>query len=189
MRSVGLPLMSPHRNPPSPEGRTLGEAERDQECLDAALRFLSHRQRSEREVRRRLAEKGHCSDRIDRVVERLRELKLVDDREFADYWLTERQLHKPRGQRALRAELFQKGVPREVVDEALGAGERDEVDDAYRAAEKRAAQLSSLDEAGFRQRLSQFLLRRGFDWETVIPVVERLWHEHVNERIVPRENA
>jgi regulatory protein len=181
--------MSSHPNRRSRGDETLGGAERDRECLDAALRFLSHRQRSEREVRRRLVEKGHDSDRIDRVVQRLKELDLVDDREFADYWLTERQLHKPRGERALRAELFQKGVPREVVDEALAAGERNELDDAYRAAEKRAAQLSALDEAGFRQRLGQFLLRRGFDWETVTPVVDRLWREHVNERIVPRENA
>lgn len=160
------------------------EAERDQECLDAALRFLSHRPRSEREVRRRLNEKGHDPDRVDRVVARLRELKLIDDREFADYWLENRALHKPRGSRALRAELFQKGLEREVVDEAL-ATERDELDDAYRAGVKRAATLSTLDEASFRQRLGQFLLRRGFDWETVTPTVDRLWREHADERIVP----
>jgi regulatory protein len=160
------------------------EAERDQECLDAALRFLSLRPRSEREVRRRLNEKGHDPERIDRVVVRLTELKLLDDREFADYWLENRTLHKPRGGRALRAELYQKGLDRQVVDDALSV-ERDEVDDAYRAAARRAATLSTLDEQGFRQRLSQFLLRRGFDWETVTPTVERLWREHADERIVP----
>ena len=158
--------------------------ERDQECLDAALRFLSHRPRSEREVRRRLNEKGHDPERIDRVVARLVELKLIDDREFADYWLENRALHKPRGARALKAELFQKGLGREVVDEALSA-ERNEADDAYRAALKRAATLSTLDEPAFRQRLGQFLLRRGFDWETVTPTVDRLWREHADERIVP----
>lgn len=162
-----------------------GEGEADQLCLDAALRFLSVRPRSEREVRRRLTEKGQNPARIDRVVARLLELRLLDDREFADYWLENRSLHKPRGARALRAELFQKGVDREVVDQAL-SGERDEADDAYRAAARRAAQLSTLDEAAFRQRLSQFLLRRGFDWDAVTPAVNRLWREHADERIVPR---
>src|SRR5262249_40740911 len=145
---------SPHPGPlPEGEGTM---AERDEECLDAALRFLSHRQRSEREVRRRLNEKEHDPERIDRVVERLQEVRLIDDGEFADYGLTQRQLHKPRGERALRAELFQKGVPREVVDEALENDGRDEARDAYRAAERRAAALSRLDEASFRQRLAQF---------------------------------
>jgi regulatory protein len=164
------------------------QAEQDRLCLDAALRFLSHRPRSEREVRRRLNEKGHDPDRVDRVVARLTELKLLDDREFAGYWLENRALHKPRGGRALRAELYQKGVGREVVDEALSV-ERDEVDDAYRAALRRAATLSTLDEADFRQRLGQFLLRRGFDWETVTPTVDRLWREHADERMIPPGTA
>jgi regulatory protein len=180
--------VSPHNDPsPSVLGKTL-EAERDQECLDAALRFLSHRPRSEREVRRRLSEKGHEAERIDRVVARLAELKLIDDRDFAGYWLENRALHKPRGGRALRAELYQKGLDREVVDEALSV-ERDEPDDAYRAALRRAATLSTLDEADFRQRLSQFLLRRGFDWETVNPTVDRLWREHADERMIPPGTA
>ena len=55
--------------------------------------------------------------------------------------------------------------------------ERDEADDAYRAAVKKASSLSTLDEQAFRQRLCQFLMRRGFDWETVGPTVERLWRE------------
>lgn len=139
-------------------------------------------------MRRRLGEKGHDPDRIARVVARLAELRLIDDRGFADYWLESRALHKPRGGRALRAELYQKGLDRAVVDEALSV-ERDEVDDAYRAAFKRAATLPTVDEAAFRQRLGQFLMRRGFDWEVVAPTVDRLWREHADERIVPPGNA
>ena len=53
------------------------------------------------------------------------------------------------------------------------------------AGTRRAATLSTIDEASFRQRLGQFLLRRGFGWENVTPAVDRLWREHVDERIVP----
>ena len=154
----------------------LTEAELDQRCLDAALRFLAPRQRSEQEIRRRLTEKGHRPDRVERVIARLRELGLVDDRAFAEFWLDERARHRPRGARALKAELFQKGIAREVVDQALDP-ERDESEDAYRAASRRAATLSTLDERLFRQRLAQLLQRRGFGWETIEPVVERLWRE------------
>jgi regulatory protein len=156
--------------------RDLTAAELDQKCLDAALRFLAARPRSEQEVRRRLAEKGWTGERVDRVVARLGELQLVDDRAFAEFWLENRTMHRPRGARALRSELSLKGVARDVVDEAIDPA-RDESDDAYRAARKRAATLSTLDERAFRQRLGQFLARRGFGWETVEPVVERLWQE------------
>jgi SOS response regulatory protein OraA/RecX len=50
-------------------------------------------------------------------------------------------------------------------------------EDAYRAAAKRAFQLRTLDERTFKARLGQWLARRGFDWDTVGRVVERLWSE------------
>jgi regulatory protein len=161
----------------SPPARSsLTEAELDQRCLDAALRFLAARPRSEQEIRRRLTEKGQAPDRIDRVIARLRELQLADDRAFADFWLENRALHRPRGARALKVELLQKGVARDVVDQAIDPT-HDESEDAYRAAGRRAATLSILDERQFRQRLAQFLQRRGFGWESIEPVVERLWRE------------
>ena len=158
----------------------LTEAELDQRCLDAALRFLAPRQRSEQEIRRRLGEKGHPPERIERVLARLRELGLADDRAFADFWLEERALHRPRGVRALKMELFQKGVAREVVEAAIDP-QQDEVEGACRAAERRAATLSTLDERDFRTRLGQFLLRRGFGWDAIEPAVERLWRDRTGE--------
>ena len=110
------------------------------------------------------------------MIARLRELQLADDRAFADFWLENRALHRPRGARALKMELFQKGVARDVVEEAIDP-ERDELDGAYRAAQRRAATLSILDEREFRQRLAQFLQRRGFGWDSIEPAVERLWRE------------
>jgi regulatory protein len=155
------------------------EAERDQQCLDGALRFLANRPRSEREIRRRLAEKGHDPDRVSRVMEKLTRLKLVDDRAFAEYWLENRALHRPKGARALRAELFAKGVGREVVDDAVVQQERDEPDDAYRAAQRQASRWPADDERAFRQRLAQFLQRRGFDWDAIEAASKRLWEERV----------
>ena len=152
------------------------EQDRDQACLDSALRFLANRPRSEREIRRRLAEKGYEPDRVDRVIEKLIRLKLVDDRMFAEYWLENRALHRPKGVRALRAELFAKGVGREVVEGAL-EGERDEPEDAYRAAQRQASRWPLTDETTFKQRLSLFLQRRGFGWEAIEAASNRLWDE------------
>jgi regulatory protein len=152
------------------------EAERDQQCLDSALRFLANRPRSEREIRRRLAEKGYEPERVDRVIVKLADYKLVDDRAFAEYWLENRALHRPKGARALRAELFAKGVGRDVVDEAVQQ-ERDEPEDAYRAAQRQASRWPLTDERAFKQRLAQFLQRRGFDWEAIEAASTRLWDE------------
>ena len=154
------------------------KAEIDQAYMDTALRFLAQRPRSEAEIRRRLRTKGPNEERIERVLVRLRVLQLANDHDFAQYWTENRSRFKPRGDRALRSELFQKGVPRDVIDTTLDK-ESDVVDDAYRAGQRRAMQLRMLEEREFRERLKMFLLRRGFDWETIAQALDRLWKESV----------
>jgi SOS response regulatory protein OraA/RecX len=34
-----------------------------------------------------------------------------------------------------------------------------------------------VDQRTFRARLAQHLARRGFDWDTITPLVDRLWRE------------
>ena len=146
-------------------------------CYEAAVRFLGVRPRSEQEVRQRLGRHGYPTDLIDRVIEKLRGLDLIDDAAFARYWVEQRQTHRPRGARLLKLELRQKGLAGEVAGEALSGLEDDEDDSAYRAAAKRAQSLRGLDERTFRQRLGGFLQRRGFGYEASASAVARLWRE------------
>jgi len=120
---------------------------------------------------------------IDSVVDVLRRHHLVDDAAFAEYWVDQRRTFRPRGARLLRAELARLGVARPGAEAATAEVEASAPEDAYRAASRRARQLrgldghAALDEAAFRARLGQWLARRGFDWETISVVVDRLWSE------------
>jgi regulatory protein len=99
----------------------------------------------------------------------------VDDEAFARYWVENREAFRPRGKRSLRFELRRKGIAGSVIDDAVA--HIDEADSAYRAAQGRARQLDQLDYQTFRHRLSGFLQRRGFDYDTVKETVYRLWQE------------
>ncbi len=145
--------------------------------IDVALRFLAQRPRSEQEVRRRLQRPGTDDTAIEAVLQQLRRHHLVDHAAFAQYWVEQRQTFKPRGTRLLRAELRQRGIDARAAETAAEPAEVSAVDDAYRAAQKRARQLGSADERAFKTRLAQFLARRGFDWETISVAVSRLWDE------------
>jgi regulatory protein len=148
-------------------------------AYDAALRFLGARPRSEREIRDRLARHEFDVQVVDRVIERLRRIQLVDDVAFAAYWVEQRATHRPRGSRLLKQELRHKGVDQDVVAEALPSD--DDADGAYRAAQRKATSLRAFDERTFKQRLGAFLQRRGYGYETVRPVVSRLWQEASGE--------
>jgi len=145
--------------------------------IDVALRFLAQRPRSEQEVRRRLQRAGTDEAAVESVLERLRAHALVDDTAFAEYWVEQRQTFRPRGARLLRAELRQHGIDASAAEAAAETTEASAADDAYRAAYKRARQLTSADERAFKSRLAQFLARRGFAWDTISVAVNRLWDE------------
>jgi regulatory protein len=148
-------------------------------ALEAALVFLAYRPRSEREVRDRLQRKEFPEPIVEGVIARLCKLGYVDDEAFARYWVEQRQTHRPRGSRLLRLELQRKGVARDTTVEVLDQLEQedDPVAAACRAAEKKASSLRLTDEREFLQKVGQFLLRRGFDYETARTAARRLWAE------------
>lgn len=164
------------RQPSVAERREARAAETDPEVvLAAAARFLEVRPRSVAEVRRRLRSAGYAAGLVEGAVARLVELGFLDDAAFARAWVESRDRARPRGERALRVELRQKGVGREETDEALGerrdeaAGEGDGAASADEAAAerllaRRASQLGRVpDPRVRRQRAYALLARNGFD--------------------------
>lgn len=148
--------------------------------LDAALTFLTARPRSRAEVRRRLLQPRRnrpapMAETVDRVLDRLTEKHLLDDREFAEYWVEQRERFSPRSSYALAQELRQRGVDRDTTDAAID-DERDG-QRALDAARQRVRALGGLDYETFRAKLTAFLQRRGFSYSIARETVRALWEE------------
>lgn len=148
--------------------------------------LFSIRQRSEKEVRdylKNLSFKRKIKDQdeisgsvIDLLVERLKQKGMLNDTEFAKSWIEARRRSKQKGKIALKMELFQKGIDRETVEELLAeqvTGENEEIL-AAKALEKKMRLWQNLLPQEFKQKATEFLMRRGFEYEVVRPVVEKL---------------
>jgi regulatory protein len=148
-------------------------------AMEVAVRFLGTRPRSRREIELRLRRAGADDEIIEATVSRLRELGYVDDAAFARWWGEQRDRHAPRGRRLIEAELRQRGVPRDVIEayrdehEAPERAPEDEALPGSEPARAREALHRHLrgrpvpDDPGALQRLGMYLVRRGFDPETV----------------------
>lgn len=144
-------------------------------AYERALNYLSYRPRSEDEVRRNLGKKDVEEAVIDAVIGRLKRAELLDDREFARYWVDNRARFNPRGLRGLRHELQQKGVSRDVIDQAL---ETFDVEAAARqAVEAGARRLSQEAPPDFRRKLQAYMARRGFSYAVTKPLVQEKLEE------------
>jgi regulatory protein len=148
--------------------------ERDdvERAFERMLNFLSYRPRSEAEVRRNLRKKNVDDEVIDVVIERLTRAGMLDDQEFARYWVENRLQFKPRGAHALSHELWEKGVPASIIADTLDGF--DEETAARKAAHAGARRLAHLEPRDFRRRLGGYLARRGFSYAVISPLVEEM---------------
>ena len=144
-------------------------------ALSVALRYLSARPRSERELRTRLRQRKLGEAVIDRTVEQLKTRGLLDDFTFAQYWVDQRVTFRPRSRRMLEMELRQKGVDGSAIEDVTL--DMDDEAEAYRAAQRRARTLPTDDFDSFFRKLVDHLGRRGFGYGTASKTVRGLWAE------------
>lgn len=146
-------------------------------AVDKGVNLLSYRPRSTHEIRERLTKSGSSEIVIDLAIERLERLGYLDDVSFARFWIEGRDQHKPRGHRALRFELRDKGVPEAIINDLLEEIV-DEDEAAYRAAAARVQRMRGRTKQEFKQKIGSFLQRRGFGYAAANHALEQ-WIEEL----------
>lgn len=159
-------------------GAALADAAASLAVYDRAVGMLAAQGRSAKELRRRLLLKGATPEHADAAVARLGEAGFLDDAAYARQVARSRVAGRGDSRRRVAQVLAQKGVAREVVDEAVRDVFSDEGvhEDALveEAARKRVRTLGALDAATRRRRLYAFLARRGHDGAAIQRVMARV---------------
>lgn len=153
-----------------------------QVVMAAALRLIEAAPRSVTDVRTRLLRACWPEALVAGTIARLTDLGLLDDEAFARALLESRDRARPRGERALKAELRRKGVASEVADMALderrGAAPANASADelaAERLLARRRSALERVDGDRARRRWAYALLaRNGFDPDVAARVAGRV---------------
>ncbi len=140
-----------------------------------AMRLIALRPRSTAEIRRHLLRKRIAEPQAGQIVSRLQEIDLLNDEDFARYWVEQRETFKPRSHLALRQELLQKGVQQDIIERVLA--EVDELASAHRLAQQRALRWQHLPYEEFCAKMMQFLQRRGFNYDIIREVTDDIWRD------------
>lgn len=148
--------------------------------------LFSIRARSEKEIRdylknlsfkRKFKEQDEISEAsINLIIERLKQKNMLNDLEFAKAWVEGRRRGKNLGIRALRFELSQKGIDKQIAEEVISE-QRLEVGEeelAKLALEKKIRVWKNLPPEKFKKKALNFLMRKGFDYELSRGVVEKM---------------
>ncbi len=132
---------------------------------DVAIKYLSFKSRTEKEVVLKLREKEFSDDIIDKVIELLKKYNYIDDYSYAGSFLRDKFNLKGFGSNRIKFELKQKGISNEIIEQVFFENEFDE---AQKAAELIERKYGIWDfDIKEKQKIEGFLARRGFSFSTI----------------------
>lgn len=133
-----------------------------------AAAMIGARPLTEKELKKRLSEKGISDEDAEEASHWLRDMGALDDAEYAAS-LVRRCAAKGYGGARIKDELYRRGVPRELWDEALSGYSPNEesIDRLLRAKLKNGADRKEMKKA------SDALFRRGFSWDEIREAISR----------------
>ncbi len=153
------------------------ENENYQKLKDYALKILSIRPRSVSELKGKLqqysAKKGFGQKNPELIIENLISSGLLNDYDFAKWWIQERRDFRPKGTYLLKLELKSKGIDDEIIDRVLSEEDKGgDLESAFKVADKKERFWKQLPINQAKIKLSNLLLRRGFSWDIIYKVID-----------------
>lgn len=142
----------------------------DDKIEGLVLRWLAIRPRSEWELQQYLQRKKITKDVQKNLIEKLRSQQMIDDRAFAQAWVSSRRLLKSMSTRKLQLELRQKRVADEIVHDVLRDDDADELAILKELISTKQRQSRYKD----KKKLMQYLSRQGFNYGDIKTALEEL---------------
>lgn len=152
--------LAPGQELSSQKLKELKQLSSDDKLYNQTLRYIAIRPRSRWEVEFYLQRKKASPELVDEILNKLSNVRLIDDTQFAKAFVNDRRLLKPTSRRKLVQELRQKRIANEVIEAALGNDAGDEQSALKAVIEQKRRQAKYRDDL----KLMQYLSRQGFNY-------------------------
>ncbi|CCQ97828.1 Regulatory protein RecX [[Clostridium] ultunense Esp] len=139
---------------------------------NAALSYLTHRKRTEKEIIDKLKKKGFEENIIEKTLDYLQNYGLVNDLDFASSFARDKIKLNKQGPQRIKYELYRKGISQEIIEEILK--EDDEYPRALELAKKKLPSYKNDNRDKIYRKLGGFLQRRGYSYDCVSRVLKEL---------------
>ncbi len=158
------------------EKRKISQVEKLEQAWQRSLHYLSYRNRSSQEIRDYLEKKDFGQKIIKLALEKLEKYQYINDSAFLVSWVNNR-IGKGKGPRHIYQELLQKGFSKERIEKGLAeCYDRDkQLKICLVEGEKYLGKKKiNLEDFNDKQRLIRFLGQRGFDYDIIKEVIEKI---------------
>lgn len=149
-------------------------AEEKNKAINYALRLLSYRARSEKEIYDALKRKGFDDNIIEDTIYYCKEKEYLNDRDFAESFVRDKINFSKLGPERIRYELRLKGISEDIINRVLRVSRDEQFETALELGKKRIRLYKDDTKDAKYRKLSGFLQRKGYSYEIVSKVLKEL---------------
>ena len=152
-----------------------------QNTYNNLLRFATLRPRSEKEIYDWFKKHKVSENLYIKLFDKLKHLNLANDYEFAKWWIEQRIQFKSKSKKDLEYELRIKGIAKEIINEVLSESGIDELGAAQKLIKKNIYKWERLDKFKKKQKIYEFLARKGFGWPVINSILKRYLNSEIDD--------
>ena len=139
------------------------------------ISVLSRYFKSEYELRLKMKNKGFNPQLIDNAISILKEHKYLDDERYCEMFINDKINISKHGVRKIKEALYHKGIDKEIIEEKIKCiSAESEEERALLLGEKKLLNIKENDNRKKMSKLSNYLLGKGFEYETVNKTLRKL---------------
>ena len=144
------------------------------DCRNYVFKLIEFRDRTEKELRGKLLEKGYDENIIEDEIAFLKDYGYINDARYAQRFVSDAVNLKKWGKIRIRTELLRKGVQGDIVDNAIEDAFCEESDDRLFELMKKRFMNSDFSNIKERNRIFNFYMRRGFTPDEIKGAMNRM---------------
>ncbi len=150
-------------------------AEEEISVYNYGISVLSRYFKSEYELRLKMKNKGFKPQLIDNAISALKERKYLDDERYCEMFINDKINISKHGVRKIKEALYYKGIDKEIIEEKIKCiSAESEEERALLLGEKKLLNIKENDNRKKMSKLSNYLLGKGFEYETVNKTLRKL---------------
>lgn len=137
------------------------------DCRNYALKLIALRDRTEKEIRSKLSEKGYDENIIEDEIAFLKDYGYIDDKRYAQHFTNDAINLKKWGKVRIRTELLRRGIDRDITDNTVADAFFEDCGEKVTEQLQSRFKDSDLSNLKERTRIFNYFLRRGYTAEEI----------------------
>lgn len=144
-------------------------------AFNYCIYMLSKKDKTKKEITTKLNKKGYDEDIVIKTIEKLKDLKYINDEIYCKKFINDRIKFSSKGKNKIKMELYQKGVNKDTISEKIKEiDDNSEYERALLVGEKKLKSLKEKDKYKLKQKLFSHLVYKGFDFNIINKVIKKL---------------